>query len=265
MIRIVVIGYGAIGSDLVQRLLTKYGPELSLGVLLDKNSQTIEKLPKQVVHLADIKSVKEYQPDLVIEAAGHQAVRAYAKDCLEAGISFLIVSVGVLADDKLFSDLKNSASKNNSKLILPSGAIGGMDYLRAASQVPNATVVYESRKPPKAWENELLGLGIRSPITEQIVIFEGDARTAATKYPQNLNVAAVMSLAGIGFEKTQVRIVIDPDAKGNTHQIFLKGDFGEVKLNIQNRPSPDNPKTSWIVSLSIFVAIEQYLSPVIFM
>lgn len=108
-IRIVVIGYGAIAAELIQRLLTKYGVNLSLAVLLRQNSLSAKKIPPQVKYFSNIDALKDFHPDLVVEVAGHQAVREYAKECLQAGISFVAVSVGALAEEQLFSELNAAA------------------------------------------------------------------------------------------------------------------------------------------------------------
>ena len=96
-----------------------------------------------------------------------------------------------------------------------------------------------------------------------MTLFAGDAREAAARYPQNLNVAAALALAGQGFEATGVEVICDPAASGNTHVVMADSEFGTMRLSIVNTPSPANPKTSWIVGRSLMAAIEQYFSPVV--
>jgi aspartate dehydrogenase len=169
-----------------------------------------------------------------------------------------------MADETFFKQLCQVAEHSGAKLIFPSGAIGALDYIRSVRDLPDTHIVYESRKPASAWADELQRLGVDQPLQENVVLFNGYAREAALRYPQNLNVAASLALAGTGFERTQVRIVVDPHAKGNTHLVHAYGAFGEMHADITNRPSPENPKTSWVVGLSLFETVERYFSPVVF-
>jgi len=262
--RLVIIGYGAIAAELIQRLRDRHGADCVLAVLLRAGSSSLAKLPVGVVGLSSMDEVLQFKPDLVVEAAGHHAVHQYAQVCLAAGLSFVAVSVGAMADEAFFNQLCRAAEQGGAKLIFPSGAIGALDYIRAVRDLPDTQVVYESRKPPSAWADELRRLGISQPLTEDVVLFDGHAREAALRYPQNLNVAASLALAGSGFERTQVRIVVDPQAKGNTHLVHATGAFGEMHADITNRPSPDNPKTSWVVGLSLLATVERHFAPVVF-
>jgi aspartate dehydrogenase len=262
--RLVIIGYGAIAAELIARLRDKYGIDCTLAVLLRSNSASRAHLPVGVSCLTSVQDVLHFQPDLVVEAAGHQAVRDYAQACLIAGLSFVAVSVGAMADGRLYQQLCEAAEQGRAKLIFPSGAIGSLDYIRAVRDLPDTQIVYESRKPPSAWADELQRLGETQPIGHEVLLFDGHAREAALRYPQNLNVAASLALAGNGFDATRVRIVVDPDATGNMHCVHATGAFGDMKLQIVNKPSPDNPKTSWVVGLSLMATVERYFSPVIF-
>lgn len=263
-LRLVIIGYGAIAIDLIERLRNKYNTDLNLAVLLRVNSSARSRVPKGIDCLSNMQEILEFKPDLVVEAAGHQAVHEYAQDCLLSGLSFVAASVGAMSDESFYQQLCQSAIKGRSKLVFPSGAIGALDYLHAIQGLPDSEVVYESRKPPSAWTKELEQMGKSPPIEKEVVLFDGHARDAARRYPQNLNVAASLALAGVGFEATKVRIVVDPKALGNTHGINASGSFGSLELKIMNKPSPTNPKTSWVVGLSVMAAIERFFSPVVF-
>lgn len=263
-VRLVIIGYGAIAAELVERLRGKYGTDCTMAVLLKVQSPSRAKLPVGLTCLSSAQEVLQFRPDLVVEAAGHQAVRDFAPVCLAAGVSFVAVSVGVMADEIFYQQLCQAAVQGRAKLIFPSGAIGGLDYIRAVRDLPQTQVVYESRKPPSAWTDELQGLSKTQHNGDEVVLFDGKAREAALRYPQNLNVAASLAIAGIGFEATQVRIVVDPDAAGNTHCVHAIGAFGDMQLKIVNKPAPKNPKTSWVVGLSLMATVERYFAPVVF-
>lgn len=262
--RLVVIGYGAIAAELIDRLCERKSASMDLAVLLKPDSKSANRIPAGVKLLTQIEDVIGFAPDLVIEAAGHQAIREYAEDCLKAGLSLVAVSVGAMADASLFSKLGSAAVEGGSRLIFPSGAIGSLDYVSAVRELDDTQITYESRKPVSAWTNELIAMGMDDQISQPIVLYEGNAREAAIRYPQNLNVAASLAIAGVGFERTNVRIVVDPAAKGNVHQIIATGSFGSLKTEIANIPSPANPKTSWVVGLSLLAAIDRYFSPIVF-
>jgi aspartate dehydrogenase len=186
--------------------------------------------------------------DLVVEAASQDAVSQYAEIILLKGINLMVMSVGALADDALLNRLRKAAEKSNSKLIIPSGAIAGLDGIRSGAVGRLDTIILTTTKNPKS-------LGVDT--ISKSLIFEGSAREAVKKFPKNVNVAATLALAGMGFEKTKVRIVADPEAAKNQHEILVKGEFGEMTIRIENLPSPDNPKTSYLAAMSAVAAIKK--------
>lgn len=259
--RILLIGYGAIAAELSEALRQR-GHMVT--TLLRAGSRSRERVPEGVMIAATLDEAASFAPELVVEAAGHEAVREIVPDCLSRGLPVLISSIGALHDDLLFERLAGLAGSHGGRLLLASGALGALDYIRAARAAGGLSVAYESRKPPAAWAAELRALGhdpeaLASPVT----LFEGTAREAAAAYPQNLNVAAALALAGPGFEATRVAVVCDPDATGNTHSVRAQSEYGTMAITIANRPSPTNPKSSWIVSRSLLAAVEQYFSPVV--
>ena len=184
----------------------------------------------------DMAALAAFRPGLVVEAAGAQAVRDYGPACLRAGIPLLLSSVGALHDDALRMSLIEAAQDGGTRLYLPSGALAGLDYLRAIRGAREARVAYQSRKPPAAWRDELARLGSASEPTTPVTLFEGDAQEAAARYPANLNVAATLALAGVGFERTRVEVVVDPSARGNTHSVSVTSEYGTLRLTVENRP-----------------------------
>ncbi len=261
--RVVLIGYGAIAGDLAGRLLAESEPGYHLGVLLGATSSSRERVPSTCMLLSDMAGVAAFAPDLVVEAAGHDAIRAHGPACLGLGLPLMVSSVGALHDEALLATLTEAARIGGGRILLPSGALGALDYVRAVRGAADLSLRYESRKPPAAWKGELERLGhdptsLDGPVT----LFAGDARAAAAAYPQNLNVAAALALAGPGFSGVEVAVVCDPAAAGNTHIVEVKSALGTMRIEIANRPSPANPKTSWIVGASLMAAIEQYFSPI---
>ena len=168
----------------------------------------------------------------------------------------VIASVGALADGDLHARLLAAAREGRTRLVLPSGAIGGIDYLEAVSASTGLRVRYCSRKPPAAWQQEIKARGIAlENLTSEIVLFEGNARAATLLFPQNLNVAATLALACVGIDESEVRVVADPKAKGNTHEIEIVSEVGRAHMVFENNPSPANPKTSALTALSIVRAV----------
>jgi aspartate dehydrogenase len=167
-----------------------------------------------------------------------------------------VISVGALADPVLYDRLKTAAEFANSRLLLPAGAIGGIDAIAAMGVGGLTFVRYRSRKPPAAWRGspaeKVVDLG---KLAQPAVFYSGTAREAALLYPQNANVAAAVAIAGLGFERTQVELVADPDAPGNVHEIEVEGIAGRFAIQLQGKPSRTNPKTSALAALSVVRAL----------
>ncbi len=260
--RILVIGFGAIAADLVAALRAE--PETEVALFLRPGSPSRARAPKGLAICGDMAEAAAFHPDLVVEAAGHGAVKETVPGCLALGLPVLIASIGALHDEALTTRLAAAAKAHGGRLILASGAIGGLDYARAVRPAATLDLAYESRKPPAAWAGELRALGhAPEALSAPVTLFDGTAREAAAAYPQNLNVAAALALAGPGFEKTRVSVICDPAATGNIHVVRSKSEYGEMRLEIANRPSPSNPKSSWIVARALLAAIEQHFAPIV--
>lgn len=262
--RVALIGFGAIAGDLATALLQRGEPGYTLGVLLPAESESRERVPEGCALLSDCEALRAFKPGIVVEAAGHEAVRRTVPQCLALGLPVLISSIGALHDEAFFASLVETAKTSGGRILLPSGALGGVDYVRAVRDAASLSLRYESRKPPAAWREELEKRGYDpAALVEPVTLFSGNAREAASTYPLNLNVAAALALAGPGFDAVEVAVVCDPAARGNSHAITVDCEYGTMRTEIANRPSPNNPKTSWIVSRSLLAAIEQYFSPVV--
>ena len=211
-------------------------------------------------------TVPDGLPDVMLDCAGHQGLAQHGPAILRAGVPVITVSLGALADAGLAAELTAAATAGDTRLILCSGAIGGLDTLRAARMGRLTRVTYEGRKPPAGWRGSRAEevLDLSAPLRHEVVHFDGDARQAALLYPKNANVAAAVALAGLGFERTQVRLIADPDAAGNTHQITASGDFGEMRLAITGQTLPGNPRSSALAAMSILAALADLRAPVRF-
>jgi aspartate dehydrogenase len=254
---VLLIGCGAIGLEVTKRLVDD--PEVRIEQILvrpGKEEAVSGDLSNGVRVISSIDDL-DPMPDFVLECASHEAVSEFGPYFLEQGIDFGVISIGALSDSALFDKLEAASLKGDSQLYLVPGAIGGMDALAAAGAESLEEVIYTSRKPPLSWtgtpaedEFDLAGM------TEATVIYQGSARQAAKLYPKNANVAATIALAGLGFEDTQVTLVADPGAKGNTHHFEARGSFGELDVTIVGNPLPSNPKSSALTAFSAVRALK---------
>lgn len=255
--RIAFIGMGTIAQDVARALSSgQRAGRYVLGALSRSRPEGGE--APALAWFEDLDALLAWGPDLVVEAASQEAVWALAPACLRAGHPVLVTSVGALADADQFAALQAAAVAGGVTLSVPAGAVAALDYLQAVRGQDGVKVMYESRKPVDAWHDELAMRGIApESLQEPLVLFQGNARDAALRYPKNLNVAATVALACAGMEATEVRVVVDPAVTGNTHTITVHSPLGELRTTLTNQPSPTNPKTSWVVAQSIVSAIER--------
>lgn len=201
--------------------------------------------------------------DCVVEAGGHAGLRAHGAAVLARGLDLIAVSLGALADEALAEALTQAARAGGARLHLASGAVGALDALAAAGAGRLARVRYTGRKPPQGWagspaETVLDLAALSAPATH----FEGTARACALAYPRNANVAAAVALAGLGFERTEARLVADPGIAANIHEIEAEGDFGRLTFRIEGRGLPDTPRSSALTALSLIRAVADRRAPV---
>lgn len=247
-----LIGYGA----LARQLVAAFAPERVQWCALSRSPPHVS-APEHVRHVADLASLIEIRPALVVEVASQHSVGDYVPSLLQEGISVVIASVGALADTATAARLEAARRSSGAKLIVPSGALGGLDYLEAIAGLPDVRVRYTSRKPAAAWALELAERGLDASCGE-VVLFEGAAAQAAQLFPKNLNAAFTIASA-IWPAPLTVRVVADPAAPGNIHEIDASSAAGEAHLRFVNRPSPDNPKSSMVTALSLAAAVRRFI------
>jgi aspartate dehydrogenase len=181
-------------------------------------------------------------------------LKDYGPLVLESRRDLIVMSVGAFSDDGFLRVIKDLASKHGGRVFVPSGAIGGLDVLSAACVDEVQEVRLTTTKPPRALKGARSSLDPDldlDTLTEPTCIYEGPAEEAVVRYPKNVNVAAALSMAGIGFKTTTVRIVADPGAERNQHRIEARGNFGELMVELKLSPSPSNPKTTYLAALSV--------------
>jgi len=260
--RLLILGCGSIGS-VIARAADQMSKVEKI-MLYDIDSARAEQLAGALLkteHLKELK-FKESNADLVIEAASQQAAKNYIPVALESGSDAIIMSVGAFVDKSFQERCFSAVTMHHSLLLLPSGAIAGIDALKAAGRAKLKTVKLISTKPPKGLRGVkyLIEQGIEvEKIKEKTTLYSGPASRAVQLFPANVNVAATVSLAGMGFEKTEVEIVCDPAAKVNSHNLHIEGEFGEMDAITRNIPSPDNPRTSYLASLSAVSTLASYI------
>jgi aspartate dehydrogenase len=218
----------------------------------------LKKQPK-IAHEAD-DLVSDSKIQIVIEAASPEAVKQYSVRLLSENKDLMVMSAAALIDEKLFAEISSLAKKKGRKVYVPSGAIVGLDNIKSAAIGKIDEVTLTTRKPPQSFEGAPLveknHIDLHS-LKKPLVLYEGSAKEAVKLFPQNVNVSATLSLAGIGPEKTKVRIIADPETKVISHEIHVKGDFGEFETKTINRPFPTNPKTSFIAALSAIATLKK--------
>jgi aspartate dehydrogenase len=211
-------------------------------------------------YVAGAAALRDARPDVVLEAASHEAVRESLVLFLEAGISVVVLSAGALSDDGLRGAAEAAAKRSGALLYVPSGGIGGLDALKGACAAGVEDVTIQVAKPPAAWKGISYVEGLRidlERLAKATTLFEGPARAGVPLFPQNVNIAAVLSLAGIGFDRTRLRVVADPALKDNTHTICVRGRSGSFSVVFENIPAPENPKTSFLACYSVLAALRE--------
>ena len=244
---VTLIGFGAIGRTLFQRMAGVPGLRITHSVVPEAFATDA----RAAAGDAQVVSAVPADTDLVVECAGHQALTEHVLPALARGTECAVLSIGALSEPGLPEQLAAAAAKGNTPVHLLSGAIGGVDAIAAARIAGLDSVTYTGRKPPTGWRGTPAEqVADLDTIQTPTVILENTAREAARLYPKNANVAATISLAGLGLDATRVRLVADPTVTENIHEIEVRGAFGEMRVTMRGRPLPDNPKTSALTVLS---------------
>jgi aspartate dehydrogenase len=255
-----LIGFGAIGRTVAQAWNTSSVHGHRLAAVLVRSSRLQEaksELGSGVLVTHDADEFLAQGLGVVIEMAGQHAVADLGSQILRTGVNLMILSVGSLADNELMENLRSSATAGRSRLLLPSGAIAGIDGLLALRQAGLRRVVYSSTKPPSAWKGTLAeSLVSLDEITVPTLIFQGTAREAATRFPKNANVAATVAFAGLGLDHTEVILTADPRIAVNMGMVIAEGDHSQIEIKITNRSTSEHARTSLITGLSALAALD---------
>lgn len=250
MLKVGLIGFGAIAQH-VAKALPNIDAQIAFVIVRPGREEAAKAaLGADVVALT---SLGDARADVVVECAGHAGLRENGAEILRAGVPLLTVSIGALADGALYRELTEAARAGGTQLQLSTGAVGALDAIASAQTGRLEFVSYSGRKPPRGWRGSHAEtvMDLDNPGTEATTHFEGSARDAALLYPKNANVAAAVALAGIGFDKTLVQLIADPNVAANIHEIAARGDFGEMSFTILGKTLPDNTRTSALAAMSV--------------
>lgn len=265
-LKIGIVGCGAIGSSLAKEIANGLHEDACLAALYDIKTEKAQALsrkftPGRKLCAGSLKDLIK-RSELVIEASSAKASWEIASQSLSAGRKVMVMSVGGMVGH--LDELYNLSRRNNAMVYFPSGAISGVDALKAANIAGIKKVVLTTRKNPKAFSGveyvekhfNLAGL------KQDKLLFNGSASEAVKYFPQNINVAAVLGLAGIGMRKTRVRIIASPKVNKNIHEIEIESKAAKIFTRTENILHPQNPKTSFLAVLSAIATLKQILQPV---
>ena len=257
-----IVGCGAIGQAILRS-----ADDGSLGVeVAGVTSRTAETAR---AFLATLQNPPPYleppeliaRSDILVEAAGGGVVAELARPTFDAGKDLMVISVGALLEHP---EVMSRARETGCRLLIPSGAIAGLDGIKSACQGRVSHVTMTTRKPPRGLDGApyLVERDISlKGLQEEREVFSGTARDACRGFPQNVNVSAAVSLAGLGPDETTIRILAVPGLERNCHDIEIEGDFGLLHVHIENIPT-ENPRTGRLTALSIRRCIQDAVDPV---
>jgi aspartate dehydrogenase len=265
MKKIGLLGCGVIGTQIALAIDSGKIP-VQLTQIYDQSKESSESLVSKLKNKPTIVEnshlLSSGQVDLIVEAASQQAVKDVALSVIQNKKDLMIMSVGALLDESIFEVLTEACKEFNKQIILPSGAIAGLDAIKSVKdELISLTLVTtkhpKSLKGAKFFETSKINL---DSINDQTTIFEGNASEAVKLFPANINVSALLSLTGLGSKNTKVMIVADPNTDKNTHTILAIGKFGKISITVENVPDSNNPKTSRLAILSAIQTLRQYCS-----
>ena len=265
-LKIGIVGCGAIGSSLAKEIVVGMADSSCLVALYDIRQEKSVDLSKQLskhtkLCVANLETLIK-KSDLVIESSCAKAAWEIARKSLLSGRKVMVMSVGGMVGhlDQLFV----LAKQNNAQAYFPSGAISGIDALKAANIAGVRKVTLTTRKHPNAFSGVeyVIKKFKLDGLKHDKLLFSGTAEQAVRYFPQNVNVAAVLGLAGMGMHKTKVRIIASPKVHKNIHEILIESKAANIFTRTENILHPQNPKTSYLAVLSAIATLRQILQPI---
>ncbi|MDO8536581.1 MAG: aspartate dehydrogenase [Candidatus Omnitrophota bacterium] len=263
-LKVGIIGCGTIGSEIARACQAKLKNSIDLVGICDLLNEKAELLQKTLKGKVPVLTLDDLisGSDLLVEAAGAKISVDLLKKAIDSKKDILIMSIGGLLGNE---SLLGKAEESGIKVYLPSGALCGIDGLKSASVGRIDSVTLTTRKPPQGLAGAPYVMKNNvdlSSIKKETVIFDGTASDAVEGFPQNINVAAILSLAGVGAANTRVRIVTSPEYTKNIHEVEIKGESGNITTRTENLPSKVNPRTSQLAVFSAIATLESIVKNV---
>jgi aspartate dehydrogenase len=264
-LKLAIAGLGAIGLPVARSIDAGNVPGLALVAVSVRDEAKARKTmagfrhPPRLLGLAALADAA----DVIVECLPSKFFLDVAEPAIARGRIFMPLSVGALIDHMHLVDL---AAKTGARIVVPTGALLGLDAVRATAEgkITSATIV--TRKPPAGLAGAPLlvqrGLSVDG-LKKPLMVFAGSAREAIAGFPANVNVSVALSLAGIGPDRTRVEIWADPGVTRNTHTVTVRSDSSDLTMTIENIPDPDNPRTGRITALSALAALRRLTSPLV--
>jgi len=258
-----IAGLGAIGLRVAKAIDRGAVPGIRLAAVSARDQMRAAERLSALDNPPPIATLEELAglADIVVECAPAMVFPLVAGPAIDRGRILMPLSVGALLNHM---DLVERAKQTGARIIVPTGAIIGLDTVRAMAEGQIIKVVLETRKPPAGLVGAPYLTEHKIDLTElkePLRVFKGSARTAAQGFPANVNVAAALALAGIGPELTQVEVWADPGIKRNIQSVTITSDAGEATMTMRNVPSAENPKTGRIVAQSVLATLRRLTSP----
>ena len=261
MKRVALLGCGAIGTQLASAI-DSGKVHAKLERIYDVSRDASEALAARLSSAPQITEnphLLSYPPvDIVVEAASQDAVRETGLSVIQNRADLMVMSVGALLEGAVREVLEEACRQFGRCIYLPSGAIGGLDALAAARDETDSVSITTTKHPRSLRGAPHFAESRTNPdsITERTVLFRGSAEEAVRRFPANVNVAALVTMAA--GKDAQVTVVADPEAGTNTHTIHAAGRFGSVRFTLENLPDPGNPKTSRLATLAAVETLRRY-------
>jgi aspartate dehydrogenase len=260
--RVAIAGFGAIGK-VVAEALDRGIDGLALAAVSARDTARAERAMAAFAHKVPVLALARLAEaaEIVIECAPAALLRDIAEPALAAGRTLIVLSCGALLDN---SDLIDLARRQGGRILVPTGALLGLDALQAAAEGRITRIHMITRKPPTGLDGAPYLVEHRISVAgldQALRVFTGTAREAARGFPANVNVAAALALAGIGPDRTTIEIWADPGVTRNIHRIEVEADAARLTLQIENVPSEDNPKTGRLTPLSVIALLRKLTSP----
>ena len=261
--KVALIGCGNLGTPIARGIAQGVAGDYCLAAVFDASRDRAQALAVETgaACCLDLEALLGTGPEYVIEAATGEMLQDVAVRCLRVA-HLIVLSTGAFADDGFRDLASRTAEQQGRKIYVASGALGGFDLAQAARLAGALKVTMRTQKPPRALAGAPSLGGRPLPDDREQDVFRGSARAAIAAFPQNVNVAVALSLAGVGLDDTAITVTSKPGATRNRHIVELEGAFGYARIEIEARPSPDNPKSSLLAAYSVLALLRKLRAPI---